>query len=226
MSTAVTPSPLLWTLRSIARIERRGDLRPPRLTEPGLIRWNRMKRKLGFVDFIALLHEDLADAFPFPFDLARWGTRPLDMLDEHTAWSLIEAAVAEDNSAPQAFVRTAALALGLPPGGNIAALPKVQPHQSALELPGAAGRIAMQQALDHAVAIHDRFTFVADTEAERVVLGLAMVEVRSNAPRVWSAQEALEQLGRGARFEQVLGVPGHPPAESFATEAGLEVRWS
>lgn len=226
MSTAVTPSPLLWTLRSIARIERRGDLRPPRLTEPGLTRWNRMKRKLGFVDFIALLHEDLADAFPFPFDLAKWGTRPLDTLDEETARSLVESAIAEDSSAPQAFVRTAALALGLPAGGNIAALPKVQPHHSALELPGAAGRIAMQQALDHGVAIHDRFTFVADTAAERVVLGLAMVEVRSNAPTVWSAREALAQLGHGARFDQVLGVPGHPPAESLASEAGLEVRWS
>ncbi len=36
---------ILWTLRSIARLERKGDLRSPRLTEPGLKKWHRIGDK-------------------------------------------------------------------------------------------------------------------------------------------------------------------------------------
>jgi hypothetical protein len=221
-----TEHPLLWTLRSIARIERKGDLRPARLTEPGLTKWNRMRRKLDFVDLIALLHEDLADAFPFPFALPRWAKNPLTGLDDAAARTLIDAALADDSSAPQVFLRNAARALDLPVGGNIANLPKVQPHQSALELPGSGGRIALQQALDHGVAIRDRFTFVADTDAERLSLGLAIVEVRANAPTVWTLAQTRTQLAAGTRFDHVLGVPGYEPATALVRDARLEARWS
>lgn len=218
--------PVLWSLRSIARLERRADLRPQRLTEPGLTKWHRMRRKLDYVDLIALLHEDLADAFPYPFDLTRWSSNPLANLDDTAARALIDAAVAEDGSSPQAFLRNTARALELPPGGSIAELPKVQAHQTALELPGAGGRIALQQALDYGVAIHDRFTFVADSDAERLALGLALVEVRANVPRVWTSDEAQQQIADGARFDHVFGVPGHPPAEALVRASALEVRWS
>jgi hypothetical protein len=221
-----TEHPLLWTLRSIARIERKGDLRPARLTEPGLTKWNRMRRKLDFVDLIALLHEDLADAFPVPFALPRWAKNPLAGLDDAAARALIDAALADDSSPPQVFLRNAARALELPAGGNIANLPKVQPHQSALELPGSGGRIALQQALDHGVAIRDRFTFVADTDAERLSLGLAVVEVRANAPTVWTSAQTRTQLAAGTRFDQVLGVPGYEPATALVRDARLEGRWS
>jgi hypothetical protein len=230
-----TDHPILWTLRSIARIERKGDLRPPRLTEPGLTRWNRVRRKLDFVDLVALLHEDLADAFPYPFDLTRWAANPLAGLDDAAARTLIDAALADDNSPPQVFLRNAARGLELPAGGNIANLPKVQPHQTALELPGSAGRIALQQAIDHGVAVHDRFTFAADTDAERLSLGLAFVEVRANAPKVWTSDEARAQLAAGARFDHVFGVPGHPAALALVGQAfvgspspgaTMEVRWS
>lgn len=218
--------PILWTLRSIARIERKGDLRPARLTEPGLTKWNRMRRKLDFVDLIALLYEDLADAFPYPFDLARWNDDPLADLDNATAESLINEAIRPDDASPQAFLRQAAQALGLPPSGKIAQLPKVQPHQSALELQGAGGRIAAQQALEHGVAIHDRFTFIADNDLERLSVGLAIVEVRSNAPAVWTSTQAEAELGTGKRFDHVFGVPDYPPAASFARNTGVETRWS
>lgn len=63
-------NPLLWTLREIARLER-GDLRPPRLTEPDQERWLRVRRKLGWVAFVELVHENLAEAFPTAFALDR-----------------------------------------------------------------------------------------------------------------------------------------------------------
>jgi hypothetical protein len=55
---SVIDIPLFWTLREIARLER-GGLRPPRLTERDQERWHRVRRKLGWVAFIELLHEDL-----------------------------------------------------------------------------------------------------------------------------------------------------------------------
>jgi len=218
--------PILWTLRSIARIERKGDLRPARLTEPGLTKWNRMRRKLNFVDLIALLHEDLADSFPYPFDLTRWNDDPLADLDNDAAERLINQAIASDESSPQSFLRQAANGLGLPPSGKIAQLPKVQPHQSALELQGAGGRIAAQQALEHGLAIHDRFTFVADSDLERLCVGLAIVEVRSNAPVVWTSEQAKAELTGGKRFDYVFGVPDYPPAAAFVNDTGVEARWS
>ncbi len=218
--------PLFWTLRSIARIERKGDLRAPRLTEPGLVKWNRVRRKLDFADLIALLHEDLTDAFPYPFDLSRWTSDPLDGLGSDEAQRLVQAALEEDSSNPQTFLRQAARALGLPAGGNIADLPKVQPHQSALELPGSGGRIAAQQFFDHGVAISDRFTFIAETDAERLCLGLALVEARSNVPEVWRPDEAKRKVEAGSRFDHVFGVPGHSSAEDFVHTTGLEARWS
>ena len=224
MSTAAHP--LLWTLRSIVRIERKGDLRPARLTEPGLVKWNRVRRKLDFADLIALLHEDLADAFPYPFDVTRWKSNPLDGLGNEEAQRLVESALGDDGTSPQAFLRQAARALGLPAGGNIAELPKVQPHQLALELPGSGGRIAAQQFFDHGVAISDRFTFVAETDAERLCLGLALVEARSNVPQVWGLDEAKRKVDAGSRFDHVFGVPGHSPAANLADATGLEARWT
>lgn len=218
--------PTAQLLRAIARLERKGDLRSPRLTEPGLMRWNRVRRKLDHVDFIALLCEDLAAAFPYPFDLSRWHEDPLGTLDDAAAAALISEAIAEDASAPQAFLRQAARDFGLPPGGNIADLPKVQPHQRALELPGTGGRVAAQQALEHGVAVHDRFVFVADTDAERACLGLALVEVRANPPEVITSEQALARLAKGERFDHVFGVKGHPSAMALVKQAGVEVRWA
>jgi len=222
----MTENPLYWTLRAVARLERRGDLRKPRLTEPGLKKWHRMRRRLGFVDLIALLHEDLAEAFPYPFDLSRWAAEPLADLDDEQAEALIQEALAEDDSSTQSFLRQAARALGLPAGGAIAQLPKVQPHHDVLELPGCGGRIAAQQAIEHGVAIADRFTFVAGSDAEQVCIGLAVVEVRSNAPRVWSLDQAGQEFAKGARFDQIFGVPDHEAAQRLVEAHSLEVRWS
>lgn len=221
-------SPLFWTLRSIARIERRGDLkRGARLTEPGHEKWHRMRRRLDWADFVELLHEDLASAFPHPFNLMQWDNPPLAGLTPKLAEDLVTDAARADESDPLAFIRDAARALGLPPGGNIADLPRVQASHKALELPGAAGRIALQQVLTHKdLSLHEHFTFVADTDAERLLIGLVCVELRSNLPRIFRSAELHQHIAAGSRFDRIFGIKGHAPAEALASELKSEVRWT
>jgi len=218
---------LSWTLGSIARLERPGGVRPPRLTEPDLVKWTRFRRKLGWSDFIALLHQDLAEPFPVPFDLARWSDDPLHGLAESDAEALVREAATPTPDEPLVYLRSAARALGLPDGGAIAQLPRVQPHQRALELPGAAGRVAAHQVLTHGdLAFHDQFTFVADTDAERVLVGLAAVELRANPPTVLTSAQLADQLAGGASFDRVFGLRASPSAQALAARHGLEVRWA
>lgn len=214
-------SPLFWTLRAIARLERAGGVRAPRLTEPDFAKWHRYRRKLGWADFIRLLHEDLAPTFPEPFDTTRWAHDPYaDLGDDDHAGRLVREAAKPDDSDTQRFLRSAARALGLPAGGDISALPKVQPHQRAVELPGSGGRIAAYQALRHDLSFGQAFTFLARTDAERVAIGLAAVELRGDEPRIVTPS-AFDAGGT----EISLGVPceqGRAAAESL----GLEARWA
>ncbi|MBN2195252.1 MAG: hypothetical protein JW751_20715 [Polyangiaceae bacterium] len=220
---AAASEPLAWTLREIARLER-GGMRSPRLTEPDHERWHRVRRRLGWVAFIELLHEDLADAFPTSFALERWGTHPTAGLDDAAAHSLVEAASRPDDADPLGFLRLACRGLGVMDGGNIASLPKVQTHQRALELPGCGGRIAAYQATIHAgLSFAEHFTFVADTDAERVAIGIAAAELRANAPRILTSEELRAER---PRFDHVFGIKGYPSAEALVSELGLEVRWA
>lgn len=220
-----TTSALSWTLRSIARLERAAGVRAPRLTEPEFKTWHRFRRKLGWVDFIELLHEDLADAFPEPFDLTRWETDPLQQLDDAAALALIQGATAEDKADDSAFLRQAAVALGLPQNGNIADLPRVQPRQRALELPGAGGRIAAYQVRRYdGLALDEQFTFVAATPEERILIGLATVERRANAPRIITPEQLRREGTDG--YDCALGIGNYAVAKALAAELGLEVSWS
>lgn len=213
---------LVWTLREIARLER-GGLRPPRLTDRDQERWRRVRRKLGWVAFIELLHEDLEDAFPTAFALDRWASDPTAGLDETTALALVDEASGPDDTDRLTFLRQACRGLGLRDGGDIAALPKVQATQHALELPGSGGRIAAYQVATHGLAFHEHFTFVADTDPERVAIGLAAAELRANQPRIITSDELRTQR---ARFDHVLGIEGYPSATRLASELSLEVRWA
>ncbi|MEO6599260.1 MAG: hypothetical protein ABIQ16_05265 [Polyangiaceae bacterium] len=221
--SAPVPNPLTWTLREIARLER-GGLRPPRLTEPDYERWHRVRRKLGWVAFIELLHEDLAEAFPTSFALDRWGTHPTVGLSDASAKELIDSAARPDDADLLAFLRLACRGLGVMDGGNVAALPKVQTHQRALELPGGGGRVAAHQVTTHSgLSFHEHFTFVADTDAERVAIGIAAAELRANAPKILTSAEFQAER---PRFDHVFGVKGYPSADRLASELGLEVRWA
>ncbi len=214
--------PLYWTLRALARLERAGGVRVPRLTEPDHARWHRYRRKLGWRHFVELLHEDLAAAFPYPFDTNRWAANPWADLDDETGEILVLEALDPDDGDTQLFLRNAARGLGLPPGGRIADLPKVQPHHRVLELPGAAGRIAAHQALRHDLSFGQAFTFVADTDAERVLIGLAAVELRASPPTV-IASDGLSEHTRN--LDAAYGVPCEA-ARTAAARHDLEVRWA
>lgn len=221
-------APLAWTLREIARLERGGygpeALRPARLTEPDHERWHRVRRKLGWVAFIELLHEDLAEPFPTAFALDRWSEPPTTALDERAALALIDDAARPDDADRLAFLRNACRGLGLMDGGNIAALPKVQTHQRALELPGCGGRIAAHQVITNTgLSFHEHFTFVADSDAERVAIGLAAAELRANPPTIITQAEL---RARRPSFDHVFGIKGYPQAEQLASDLGLEARWA
>ena len=199
-------------------------MRPPRLTEPDFERWQRVRRKLGWVAFIELLHEDLADAFPTSFALDSWTTPPTAGLDDAAARRLVEDAAEPDDSDPLTFLRLVCRGLGVMDAGNIAALPKLQTHQRALELPGCGGRIAAYQATTYTgLSFPEHFTFVADTDAERVAIGIAAAELRANAPKVISTDELRAER---PKFDHVFGIKGYPLAERLGAELGLEVRWA
>lgn len=215
---------LLWTLRSIARIERRGGTRPPRLTEPGFERWERIRRKLGWKDFAALLHEDLADAFPLPFDLRGWADDPFATLSDDEAQRLIEVAAVPDSLDAAGFLKAAAAGLKLPSTGAILDLPRALPHQKVLEL--GFGRIAAAQVLSQpGLAFHDQFAFVADTQEERVMIGLCAVEAQANPPQVFTTAALRALVAKGGRFDRVLGLLS-PQQERLTAELGLEARWA
>ena len=109
-------------------------------------------------------------------------------------------------------------------GGNIAALPKVQTHQRVLELPGCGGRIAAHQVITNTgLSFHEHFTFVADSDAERVAIGLAAAELRANPPTIITQAEL---RARRPSFDHVFGIKGYPQAEQLASDLGLEVRWA
>jgi hypothetical protein len=193
-------------------------VRPPRLTEPGFTHWHRIRRRLGWRDFAALLHEDLADAFPLPFDVRGWRSAPFEALGEDDAHRLILDAAAPDDADAHAFLRAAARGLDLPATGALSELPRAQPHHKVLEL--GFGRVAAWQVLQQpGLAFHDQFVFVADSEEERALVGLAAVECRANPPQVLRRDELRAQVQRGQRFDRVLGLRGSP-LEALAAELG------
>lgn len=221
--------PLYWTLREIARLER-GGFRAARLTEPGHARWHRVRRRLGWVDFIELLHEDLSATFPTAFDLGAWSRRPTDGLSDDEARSLIEEACRPDDTDTASFLRAASRGLGLHDGGNIAsALPRLAPHQRALELPGAGGRIAAYQVTTYGLSLREHFTFVIGSDEDRVAIGLVAAELRADAPRVLGVDQLLpKNLSDVSMVFGVRAAPGveHVASRVIAAAPTLEVRWA
>lgn len=217
---------LPWTLRAIARLERSDNkVRQPRLTEPDLASFSRMRRKLNHADFIEILHEDLAGAFPLPFEQGEYEQDLFRALDDSTARSLIAEAQEQDVSDVDAltFLRRAASALGVLSGGKLSELRKVQPSYKVLELPGSGGRIAAQQLSDNPTLSLEQFTIVADSDVERALVGLVRVELRGSAPEVISSVMLKEMAP--LTFDLVVGID-NPRARSLADDLGLNVNWA
>ncbi len=209
------------TLGAIARLEV-ADVRPTRLTEPEFAKWARFRRKLGWCDFIRLLHEDLAEAFPEPFDITRWGLDPFENLEEATAKALLDKAATPAKAQGPAFLKDQAQALGVASGGSLTEVPKIQARHKVLELPGAGGRIAAHQCASHGLAYDKNFTFVADSLAERVLIGLGAVELRANAPTIIDLAGLDELIEKDAKFDRVVGLKGSKTA--VASEAYSRAR--
>jgi hypothetical protein len=202
------PSPIELTLRTIARLENAAFCER-RLTDPSLAAWERFRRKLGLGAFIEILHEDLAGAFPVPFDLERWDPATIGSLGDDRARALVTSAAVSAAESPDtaAFLRECARALGLPSGGALSDLPRVQPQNRVLELPGGGGRLAASLCgSDPNLRFHRQFTFVADSDAERIAIGIAAVELRADEPRIFTTGELAARLDRGDVFDRVLGL--------------------
>ncbi len=225
-----TITQLTWTLRAIARMERDTNraLRRPRLTETGWSTWRRIAGRAGTGEFIRLLHDDLAGAFPTAFDLHRWSSDPLVGMSEADATALAESALVDEESDTVTFLRAAAAALGMPAAGSVSSLPKVQAHQRVVELPGTGGRIAAQQVLTHIDLSFDRqFVYVADTFAERLLIGIAALELRSNPPEIITTADLKALLATDSRIDRAFGLQTSTAAEVAADAvraAGKEVR--
>jgi len=218
---------LTLLLESLARLERAGRPARPRLTDPEWTAWRHFRRKLGFPEFIQLLCEDAALAFPVPFDFSRWHHNPLAGLRESEAEGLVRQAAAASDEDAAGFLRAAARAIGRQSGGKLADLPRIQPYQRTLELPGTSGRAALSLCLKYPdLAFDQTFTFVADSDADVVLIGLAAIELRSNPPQVLSRAELYAAIRAGALFDRVIGLGDYGPARSLAADfAFAEVLW-
>ncbi len=224
------PSSLLHlTLQSLARLEAVGIPRQPRLTDPDRTLWKVFRRRLAYRDFIALLHEDGAQAFPVPFDLAAWSTNPLDDIDEDMAELLIEESTLPPGGDYLAFLRFAARQLHRSDGGRLSELPRIQRHERVLELPGTSGRAAAYLCQQHEdLSFDDPFVFLADDDTDRVLVGLAAVELRANPPTVLDRLALQARLDKGERFERVIALRDHEPTRALVEEMGWkqEVVWA
>ena len=224
------PASLLHlTLRSLARLEAAGIPRQPRLTDPDRTLWKVFRRRLAYKDFIALLLEDGAQAFPVPFDLGAWSTPPLDTVDEDMAQLLIEESTLPPGGDYLAFLRFAARQLDRPDGGRLSDLQRIQPHERVLELPGTSGRAAAYLCQQHGDLSFDHtFTFLADDDTDRVQVGLAAVELRANPPTVLTRQALRARAEKGERFDRVIALREWTPARKLVQAMGWEqeVLWA
>ena len=143
-------------------------------------------------------------------------------LDEPTAEALVREAATPSDRPALDFLRDHARALGLPTAGALTDLPKLQTHQTALELPGAGGRIAASQCLhDSALSFDRQFVFVVASPAERIAVGLAAVELRANEPTVWSVADLEAALAKGRTFDRVFGLAASADAQALVDRLGL-----
>ncbi|MFN3200716.1 MAG: hypothetical protein ACE366_20120 [Bradymonadia bacterium] len=207
------------TLTAIGRVEARGD-RPQRLTEPDHARWQHFRRQLTQRDFIELLHQDAAQTWPVPFDLAHW-PEPCVVPEEAEAERLIEACCGARSTESVDWLRAYAAEVGLP-GGALSDAPAFNPRDKILDLSG--GRIAAYRCLkDPTLDMARQFTFIAQTNAEWVCVGLAAVEAKAavTVEQVKSVDPLT--LDPGA-FTRVVGLRAGV-SEAVVTHFGEAARW-
>ena len=128
----------------------------------------------------------------------------------------------ERSEDPSSFLARAARTLGRPGGGRLSDLPRVQPYERVLELPGSSGRAAFALSRQWGdLSFGSTFTFLVEDEADLLLVGLAAVEARSREVQTITRPELLARGTAGKLFDRVIGHSEWRPAgllvEEFAT---------
>lgn len=204
---------ILWSLRSIARRERRLAADARRLTEPGLRKWREFAGHLHEGDFVSLLIENNATLSPLALRALA------EPLSADMGIALIRAALEGEpkllSSSIAIFLEAAAVAFGRPELGlaRRAAFEPIRPQdQRILELPSTAARVAAMVAQPLAT-LETYVTYVVADEIDEFLVGLAMLEFDRNA---------MPSLIRVADLE--AGMVRFPIAFSRAATLGGEER--
>jgi hypothetical protein len=167
---------IVWTLRSIARRERRLDVDARKLTEPGLLKWAAFAGRLHEGDFVSLLIENNAALSPValqPLKVALTATDGKAFLEEglRAQSNLLTASTAN-------FLEAAAVAFGRSPlsaARRSAFEPIRAQEQRILEMPSTAARVAAMVA-EPLAPLETYVSYVVADNDDDFLVGLAMLE--------------------------------------------------
>ena len=179
---AVAATYIAATIHALAREEHHGR-RARRLLEPNLATWNRFRGRMGARDLFELVLEDAAVTQAEPFHAAAILEAPeaLDAVPEALIADWLAAAPKLALGASFTdYIEEQATLLGFTSPPDIRQLPRLQPEDRVLELPGSGGRIAarlLQRQPE--LSLKDIFTIVCGTWQERLLAGLIAVESRA-----------------------------------------------
>lgn len=214
---------VVWTLRTIARRERRRGSEARRLTEPDLLRWRAFAGSAGRLhagDLISLALENAAAVNPLGYCL------PVK-LDEDCGEALLSEALKDGSwvtSGVADYLEGLALAFGRSPLSpqRRAAFGPIRFDQRILEFPSTAARVAASVAPKDA-PIETYVTYVVADDVDRFIVGCAMAEFdRPLAPTLIdiSALERGDRSAVTASFTKAATlVPNDPVANLFPPTA-------
>jgi hypothetical protein len=197
-------------LHALARDEQAGR-RPRRLTEDGLVTWERFRHLLGPTHLLQLLAEDAAVGHSVPFDAAAFLDGPgLERLDEDLVGKWLQALPDLDLDADSvAYVQAQARLLGVSERMARSDLHKVQAHHKILELPGSGGQLSHFLAHRDGIYLQDAVTIACKDKSELILAGLIAVELGAPDARAFASIDPelneARQDTRRTSFHYVLG---------------------
>ena len=206
---------------SIARLESTATIREKRLTDPEFRAWEHFRRKLGWSEFLELVLEDAGLLFPHPFSwLLEVAFANGRAISDAEAEKLLRSVTARVGTREEAlpFLSRAARDLNVPAGGRFSALPRIQAWEKVLELPGASGRAAVSVVRQWPDVSFGHFTFLVESDADRLLAGLAAVEAGSREISMLTRDELLKRGAAGSRFDRVIGLSENRPKDLLVDE--------
>lgn len=181
LDPSAAPSPLrpiatfaVAALHALAREEAQGR-RAARLLDVSRAAWTRFQGRLTIADFVDLLIEDAAVTQPQPFAQPPPGTLA-DLPDALVDRWLRALPSLDLRAAPADYLQTQARRLGLPTRLARSALPRLQPSQRLLELPGTGGQLAFHVVHHSDLRFADTVSIACATWQELLLAGLCAVE--------------------------------------------------